>query len=404
MLSLMLPSATGLTRTIPLATFNGASGTFFSFNELNDPVMGGKSTGTWDQSGTFGVFDGEVVDVPSLSAPGFIKASADGTFPDVSAAATGSLVLRVRSTTPNYAGFRVSFASGTLSPAYACSGGGSIPLSRGCFKAKFSVPAGADFANVTIPFSSFSDKWSPATGEQTTTCAADSDVCPSASKLTGIKRLEVWAEGALGKVHLEILSVSATFDATQLAAEQAALAARTPYFEKLLMASAPKFGEIEVASPSDMLCPSTAAPLGVACGMQITTTAAASCSTVLSEMRARVNGQYGSWHDPHNNGTYAAQSYGGTFSASRLTGNGKYTDKMIFTLTAASTASCKIEACSRSQVFSIADGGTNYCDLKMLYCGSADGCKPVAYDFAVGAETTSKFSQSTVDLSACLKV
>merc|ERR1711998_390967 len=134
------------------------------------------------------------------------------------------------------------------------------------------------------------------------------------------------------------------------------------------------------------------------------TTAAASCGTVLSEMRARVKSQYGGWHDPHNNGTYAAQSYGGTFSASRLTGDGKYTDKMIFTLAAAGPASCKIEACSRSQVFSIADGGTNYCDLKMLYCGSADGCKPVANDFTVGAETTSKFSQSTVDMSACLKV
>ena len=170
--------------------------------------MGGKSTGTWDQSAAFGVFDGQVVDVPSLSAPGFIKAAADGTFADASAAASGSLVLRVRSTTPEYAGFRVSFASGTLAPSYACAGGGSIPLSRGCFKAKFSVPAGANFTDIAIPFSSFSDKWSPATGEQTTTCANDADVCPSASKLSSIKRVEVWAEGSLGKVHLEVASIT----------------------------------------------------------------------------------------------------------------------------------------------------------------------------------------------------
>ena len=44
------------------------------------------------------------------------------------------LVLTVRSRTPDYRGYRVSFASGTASGAYACSGGGSIPFSRGCFK------------------------------------------------------------------------------------------------------------------------------------------------------------------------------------------------------------------------------------------------------------------------------
>jgi len=224
MLSLIQPFAVGLPATaasIPLVTFDGAAATTFTFTELNDPVMGGKSIGTWSQAGSFGTFDGKVVDVPSLSAPGFIKASADVSFPDASAAASGSLVLRVRTSTPDYAGFRVSFASGTLSPAYACSGGGSIPLSRGCFKAKFSVPAGADFTDVTIPFAAFSDKWSPATGEQTTTCAEEADVCPSASKLSAIKRVEVWAEGALGAAHLELLSIRATYDARSLAASTA---------------------------------------------------------------------------------------------------------------------------------------------------------------------------------------
>ena len=195
---------------VPLATFDGKAGTTFDFKELNDPVMGGQSTGTWklDLAG-FGVFDGQVVDVPSLKAPGFIKAAADGSFPDASAAASGDLVLEVRSSTPDYQGFRVSFASGTLSPSYACAGGGSIPMSRGCFKAKFQVPSGSDFAEVRIPFHAFSDKWSPATGEQTATCAQDPSACPTAQRLAAIKRLEVWAEGALGKIHLEIKSISA---------------------------------------------------------------------------------------------------------------------------------------------------------------------------------------------------
>jgi len=152
---------------------------------------------------------------------------------------------------------------------------------------------------------------------------------------------------------------------------------------------------------ADMTCPSTSA--AIACGMKVTTNASASCADVLGEMKARIAGQYGAWHDPHNNGTYSVESYGGTFSTSRLTGDGKYTDKQIFTLTD-QNGSCLIEACSRSQVFSIGDFGTNYCDVKMLFCGSKDGCKPVKNDFAVGKETTSKFAQASVDMGACLKV
>ena len=67
--------------------------------------------------------------------------------------------------------------------------------------------------------------------------------------------------------------------------------------------------------------------------------------------RARVDGQAdGSWHDPHNRGTYAVQKYGGSFSTSRLTGDGKFTDKQLFTLTRTGSGSCQIQACSRSQV------------------------------------------------------
>jgi len=152
---------------------------------------------------------------------------------------------------------------------------------------------------------------------------------------------------------------------------------------------------------ADMTCPST--PASLACGMKVTTTASASCADVLGEMNARIAGQYGAWHDPHNNGTYSVESYGGTFSTSRLTGDGKYTDKQIFTLTDQS-GSCLIEACSRSQVTSLFDKGTNYCDVKMLFCGSKDGCKPVKNDFSVGQETTSKFAQASVDMGACLAV
>merc|ERR1719198_1118989 len=87
----------------------------------------------------YGIFDGEVVDVPSLKAPGFITAYADGKFKDVSADINGDLVLMVRSSTPEYDGFRASIASGTVSPDYSCAGGSTMPFSGGCYKAKFNV-------------------------------------------------------------------------------------------------------------------------------------------------------------------------------------------------------------------------------------------------------------------------
>merc|ERR1711865_859379 len=207
-LTLLLSAASA---TINLATWDGASATTFKFTELNDPVMGGQSSGTFaiDAANKCGIFDGEVKDVPSLKAPGFIKAAADGSFPDISSTIGGDLVLSVRSSTPEFGGFRVAFAYGTLSPAYACAGGGSIPLSRGCFKAKFSVAAGDEFSTVRIPLTEFSDMWSPATGKHTKECKDDSGVCPTASGLKEIKRIEVWAEGALGKVHLEVQSIGA---------------------------------------------------------------------------------------------------------------------------------------------------------------------------------------------------
>merc|ERR1712139_558599 len=57
-----------------------------------------------------------------------------------------------------------------------------------------------------------------------------------------------------------------------------------------------------------------------------------------------------------------------------------YTDKQTFVLTK-QNGGCKIEGCSESQGFSVGDVSTNYCDLRNLYCGSADGCAPVSHDF-----------------------
>ena len=179
------------------------------------------SIGTWsvNEAEGYGIFNGTVKDVPSLSAPGFLSAYADGHFNDVSNAISGELVLKVQSSTPEYTGFRGSFAAGTLSPMYSCAGGGTIPFSGGCFKAKFSVPAGDDFVEVHLPFSSFSDHWDPKTGDQITTCAEDSGVCPTKNNLAHIKRMEIWAEGVGGNIHIKVQSIFAI--ATQFSVQLA---------------------------------------------------------------------------------------------------------------------------------------------------------------------------------------
>jgi hypothetical protein len=196
--------------SVSLLTFDGAD-TDHGFKALVDPVMGGQSvaTASVDKDGQFGVLDGEVKIVPSLNAPGFITGYAQAKFPDASSAIDGDLVLTVRSSTADFKGYKVSFAAGAISPQLSCASGGAIPGGRGCFKADFTIPAGDDFVDVRVPFKSFTDKWSSATGEPTTTCAEDSSVCPTASKLSKIQRIEMWGEGTAGKVHLEVKSVRA---------------------------------------------------------------------------------------------------------------------------------------------------------------------------------------------------
>ena len=106
----LLLAATGCSAvSIPLVTFDNAPGTTHTFSELNDPVMGGKSTGTFSiTKNSTGLFQGEVNVVPKLKAPGFIETWADDhskhPYADASSAVDGDLVLVVRSDTPDYQG------------------------------------------------------------------------------------------------------------------------------------------------------------------------------------------------------------------------------------------------------------------------------------------------------------
>merc|ERR1711872_990207 len=174
---------------VKLVTFDGAEGTTFKFYAQNDPVMGGVSTATFEvnEEENFGIFNGTVKIVPSLNAPGFCSMTSFGEeYNDASSAIEGGITLRVRTSSPDYEGFRMVFRGGILSSPLACGFGG------------------------TAPFTNFSDHWDPTTGNHLTECADDPKVCPTANALEKIKEITIMGEGVAGDFHLEILSISAT--------------------------------------------------------------------------------------------------------------------------------------------------------------------------------------------------
>jgi len=194
-----------------VATFDGSSATTFKWSDMNDPVMGGKSTSTFNIANQVGVFNGTCAIVPFLKAPGFAKATTSyGStgFADISSHIDGHMELRVKSTTPTYGGFRLGFAAKDV-PRTSMYGGGS-------FKSGFNLTDTTDFQIVKIPFTSFSYDWSGFTGrcdtkdpngKQHHCCASsgpDTKYCPTKQYLSTITDIEVWAEGAVGDFHLEI--------------------------------------------------------------------------------------------------------------------------------------------------------------------------------------------------------
>ena len=137
-------------------------------------------------------------------------------------------------------------------------------------------------------------------------------------------------------------------------------------------------------------CPSSDSPVHASC--VVTITFGNSCDAVRNEIKARVDGQStGAWIDPHNNGTYSILAASDDlYSLKRLTGDEKYTDLIDFTFEGSQDA-CTVEACSVSQVFSIGDAGTNFCNSYDLYCNE-DGCHPFSqldYTYTVGKCTES---------------
>jgi len=170
------------------------------WQEMNDPVMGGKSTGTFTIEDGLGKFEGEVVDVPFLHAPGFIQARTpkrNEFYPDVSACTGLEIVAR---TNVDYEGYRISFGN-------AHAPGGKFHAFG--YKSDLKGVPSDGFGAMTIPFEDFTDYWDDATGDAIVTCQEDSRYCPDELTLKDMQRLTVWGEGVAGKVSLEIKTISA---------------------------------------------------------------------------------------------------------------------------------------------------------------------------------------------------
>lgn len=202
LLVLCAPAACAAVGDILLASFDGKAN--HSWKQMNDPVMGGKSTGRFAVENQLGIFDGEVVDVPFLKAPGFIKASVvdmnlfGHMFPDISACK--SITLQVKSDT-DYKGYRFSIGN-------AHAPGGKF-FAYG-YKSNFDAGKVGEWTSVTLPLSGFTDYWDDATGEAIKTCQENKIYCPDEKTLKDMRTMGFWAEGVAGKVHLEIKSVTAT--------------------------------------------------------------------------------------------------------------------------------------------------------------------------------------------------
>jgi len=206
---------------VVLATFDGATGTTYSWRAMNDPVMGGRSHSTFEVEGSEGHFKGTCAVVPFLNAPGFCKVGTQQSlfsppphFANASRFSEGALYLDVETTTPEYGGFMVAFgATNAKRP------GGAMHHSAPSFKAGFKVP-GTARTTVRVPFSDFSVDWSdftgrcdtkdPNNGYQHHCCSAERpDVCPRADNLDKISSLEIWAEGVAGDFDIKVFSIGA---------------------------------------------------------------------------------------------------------------------------------------------------------------------------------------------------
>merc|ERR1740121_512810 len=124
--------------------------------------MGGKSSSSVALTASYADYKGTTRIVPALGAPGFTIAMTEGfpllsKFPDVSS--MDGITISARNI-GNFSGYKLAFCDSHIN-FYRCQ--------MQSFKADLVVPAisNAEFQDVFIPWTKFSDKWNAATGKHT---------------------------------------------------------------------------------------------------------------------------------------------------------------------------------------------------------------------------------------------
>jgi len=136
--------------------------------------------------------------------------------------------------------------------------------------------------------------------------------------------------------------------------------------------------------PGDWLCPGS--PVESNHWAQVEALALEDCANVRREVLARVDLQArGRWHDPHGAGIYGVLERSQPRSLLLARTDHNSNDLIGFTFTDAHSsqygAACTIRGCSQSQLFAaVLDDSDQYCNVRMLYCGRAEGCQPVHFD------------------------
>jgi len=186
-----LSAAVASTKTISLATFDGAKVSTQTWTAVNDPVMGGQSFGTFNTSiaRKVALWEGEVKIVPFLHAPGFCNVQAPGSYPDASGMT--AITLRARTVGTSLANFNVQLSTK----------GSHRGFKSASYSANFTLSS--EWQDVTVPLTSFACNWR---GEPVSWC-------PSImSQLSKITQLAVGTAfpGKAGKFNVELESISAT--------------------------------------------------------------------------------------------------------------------------------------------------------------------------------------------------
>ncbi|KAJ8601119.1 hypothetical protein CTAYLR_008828 [Chrysophaeum taylorii] len=178
------------------------------WQEINDPVMGGQSVGTWSVLETTALFSGTVKNVSFLDAPGFCEVASSLVAADLAAYAGIALTVRAKA----YDGYKFAF-SAVGAPRHH--GGHEA---TGSYKQSFAVKD-ANWTIVELPWANFSSDWSDYTGDCATMdpdgyqhqCCTPTtpDVCPNVTQLAKVTGFSLWAEGSEGDFSLEISQISA---------------------------------------------------------------------------------------------------------------------------------------------------------------------------------------------------